>query len=169
MLTIRLCTPADRPDIFGIINEAAQKYRGVIPADRWHDPYMPAADLDRKISAGVTFWGCVADGKLIGVMGTQKVDDVVLIRHAYVAPAHQGCGAGSALLRFHRRRSDGRILVGTWEAADWAIGFYERHGFTRCAPADIAPLLRRYWRIPDRQVETSVVLTSEAPGSATSP
>jgi GNAT superfamily N-acetyltransferase len=148
--------------MFAIINAAAQRYRGVIPADRWHDPYMPAADLDRDIKAGVTFWGCLADTTLIGVMGTQPVDDFVLIRHTYVAPAHQGMGAGSTLLRFHRRRMAGRMLVGTWAAASWAIAFYEHHGFTPCAPADIAPLLRRYWRLLERQTETSVVLVSEA-------
>jgi GNAT superfamily N-acetyltransferase len=163
MLTIRLCTEGDQPRILAIINDAAQKYRGVIPADCWHDPYMPAAGLARDISAGVTFWGCLEDDELIGVMATQAVQDVVLIRHAYVAPALQGKGAGGALLRFHRRHNDGRMLVGTWAAADWAIRFYEGHGFTRCPPAEIAPLLRRYWRIPDRQIETSMVLSSEAP------
>ena len=130
----------------------------MIPADRWHEPYMPAEELDGEIAAGVEFWGYEADGELVGVMGVQPVRDVVLIRHAYVAPGSQRGGVGGALLE---RLMDGQerpVLVGTWKAAEWAIRFYERHGFERVSDERAAELLRRYWTIPERQIETSAVL-----------
>ena len=149
----------DRPAILAIVNAAADAYRGVIPADRWHEPYMPAGELDEEIAAGVTFWGYQADGELIGVMGIQDVAEVTLIRHAYVAPRGQRRGVGGALLE-HLVTSTGRpILVGTWAAAEWAIRFYEQHGFELAPPDRAAELLRRYWSIPERQIETSVVLS----------
>ena len=155
---IRPCRDDERGAILAIVNEAAQVYRGVIPRDRWHEPYMPAEELARDVAAGVTFWGFETSGALIGIMGVQPVGDVHLIRHAYVSPTAQGAGVGSALLRHLRDATPGQMLVGTWEAAAWAIRFYQRHGFALVPRERIAPLLRAYWSIPDRQVETSVVL-----------
>jgi GNAT superfamily N-acetyltransferase len=155
---IRRCRDDERDAILEIVNAAAEAYRGVIPADRWHEPYMPAAELDAEIAAGVEFWGYEDDG-LLGVMGVQDVGDVDLIRHAYVRPGIQGRGIGGALLAHLLALRDGRgILVGTWAAAQWAIRFYERHGFARVTPEEKTRLLRTYWTIPERQVETSVVL-----------
>jgi GNAT superfamily N-acetyltransferase len=155
---IRRCRDDEREAILGIVNAAAEAYRGVIPADRWHEPYMPRAELDAEIAAGVVFWGYEQDGALIGVMGIQPVRDVVLIRHAYVAPTGQGRGVGGALLEHLMAAAAGPVLVGTWAAAEWAIRFYERHGFARVPPSRTAELLRSYWDIPERQIETSVVL-----------
>jgi GNAT superfamily N-acetyltransferase len=158
MTAIRMCRADERAAILAIVNAAAEAYRGVIPADRWHEPYMPAAELDDEIAAGVAFWGYEDDGALLGVMGVQAVRDVDLIRHAYVAPGRQRGGVGGALLEHLLQRAERPMLVGTWAAAEWAIRFYERHGFERVAPQRIAPLLRTYWTIPERQIETSVVL-----------
>jgi N-acetylglutamate synthase-like GNAT family acetyltransferase len=144
-----------------IVNDAAQAYRGVIPEDRWHDPYMPEETLREELGAGVTFWGVERDGALAGVMGLQDVQDVALIRHAYVATAVRGQGIGGELLRHLVARTDRPLLVGTWAAATWAIHFYARQGFVLAAPAEKERLLRRYWSIPDRQIETSVVLADE--------
>jgi GNAT superfamily N-acetyltransferase len=119
---------------------------------------MSAAELDREIAAGVAFSGCEIGGALAGVMGVQPVRDVVLIRHAYVAPAHQRAGIGTALLEHLTRATERRVLVGTWAAAEWAISFYERHGFVLVGPERTAELLGEYWSIPERQIETSVVL-----------
>jgi GNAT superfamily N-acetyltransferase len=141
-----------------IINAAATRYAGVIPADRYHDPYMPPDELAHQIEAGVHFWGWYDAGRLVGVMGIQDVDDVTLIRHAYVEPAEQGTGVGSALLTHLVGLARQPLLVGTWAAAEWAIRFYERHGFRLVTPVEKERLLRRYWQIPERQVETSVVL-----------
>ena len=168
MSRIRLCRADDRDTMLAIINAAAEVYRGVIPADRWHDPYMPADELDDQIAAGVTFWGQETDGmangategSLVGVMGLQSVRDVDLIRHAYVRPGSQGRGVGSALLQHLRRASTRPMLVGTWAAATWAIRFYQRHDFVLVSPERKSVLLRTYWNIPDRQIETSVVLAN---------
>ena len=158
MATIRPCRDDERPEILTIVNAAAQAYRGIIPADRWHDPYMPADELDGEIAAGVAFWGYEADGALVGVMGIQAVGDVDLIRHAYVDPGRQRSGVGGALLEHLMRSATRRVLVGTWAAAEWAIGFYRRHGFQQVTPEQKDRLLKTYWNIPDRQIETSVVL-----------
>jgi N-acetylglutamate synthase-like GNAT family acetyltransferase len=160
-MTIRRCGDADVPTLFAIINDAAQAYRGVIPQDRWHEPYMPEAELRGEIAAGVVFWGFERDDRLVGVMGLQDVQDVALIRHAYVATAVRGEGIGGALLRHLVGQTDRPLLVGTWAAATWAIRFYERHGFALTSPTEKERLLRRYWSIPDRQIETSVVLVDE--------
>jgi GNAT superfamily N-acetyltransferase len=149
-----------REDMLAIINSAAEAYRGVIPADRWHEPYMPARELDDEIAAGVAFWGYEADGALVGVMGIQPVRDVDLIRHAYVLPESQGRGVGGALLEHLRSLTARRMLVGTWATAEWAISFYERHGFEATSSEQKTALLKTYWTIPDRQVETSVVLAN---------
>ena len=140
------------------MNAAAEAYRGVIPADRFHEPYMPAAELDAEIAGGVVFWGCEEDGALVGIMGLQPVRDVELIRHAYVAPDRQRGGLGGALLEHLAARTTARMLVGTWAAAEWAIAFYLRHGFAPVGRERTAELLRAYWTIPERQIETSVVL-----------
>ena len=160
MTSIPPCRDGDRPTILTIVNAAAEAYRGVIPADRWHEPYMPWDELASEIAAGVAFWGYEEDGRLAGVMGFQSVRDVELIRHAYVLPSSQRRGIGGALLGHLRQLSTRRILVGTWEAADWAIRFYQRHGFKLVAPARKAVLLKAYWNVPDRQIEVSVVLAS---------
>jgi GNAT superfamily N-acetyltransferase len=158
---IRPCREDEREAILAIVNAAAEVYRGVIPADRWHDPYMTADELEGEIAAGVRFWGCEASGELAGVMGIQTVRDVELIRHAYVRPADQGRGIGGALLEHLLRAATRPVLVGTWAAAEWAIRFYRGHGFAD-APQN---LLRTYWTIPERQIETSVVLAYD-PGRA---
>jgi GNAT superfamily N-acetyltransferase len=158
MSRIRRCGDDERTAILAIVNAAAEAYRGVIPADRWREPYMDSRELDGEIAAGVAFWGYEADDALLGIMGIQPVRDVVLIRHAYVLPGSQGQGIGGALLRHLRRRTGQRMLVGTWAAADWAIRFYCRHGFELVSPERKTALLETYWTIPARQVETSVVL-----------
>lgn len=160
MTQLRLCRAEEREAILAIINAAAEAYRGVIPADRWHEPYMPQHELDREIAAGVVFWGYEEAGRLIGVMGVQPVRDVDLIRHAYVLPASQRLGAGGALIEHLRALTTRRMLVGTWAAATWAIRFYERHGFALVPPSQKAALLRTYWTVPERQIETSVVLAN---------
>ena len=163
MSDIRLCNPHEHTAVLAIVNAAAEAYRAVIPADRWHEPYMPREELDGEIAAGVVFWGHEQDGRLVGVMGLQSVRDVDLIRHAYVLPESQGRGIGGALLHHLRGLSTRPMLVGTWAAADWAVRFYERHGFRLASPARKTVLLKTYWSIPDRQIETSVVLAHPAP------
>ena len=153
---IRRCREDELAAIGAIVNAAAVAYRGVIPEDRWHEPYMGPDELEAEIAAGVEFWGYEDGRDLIGVMGTQPMQDVTLIRHAYVSPAAQGRGIGGALLAALDARGTGQMLVGTWATASWAIRFYERHGFVPVD--DPATLLRRYWSIPQRQIETSVVL-----------
>jgi GNAT superfamily N-acetyltransferase len=160
MSNIRPCLDDDRAAILAIINTAAEAYRGVIPADRWHEPYMPRDELDKEIAAGVTFWGYEEDGALAGVMGFQSVRDVDLIRHAYVLPSSQQRGVGGTLVWHLRRASTRPMLVGTWAAAEWAIRFYRRHAFELVSPARKSLLLKTYWTIPDRQIETSVVLAN---------
>ena len=155
---IRLCSDNDRAAILAIVNAAAEAYRGVIPADRWHEPYMPSDELDSELAAGVKFWGYEDAGALSGVMGLQSKNDVDLIRHAYVMPTSQRHGIGGALLGYLRGLSARRMLVGTWQAAGWAIRFYQRHGFALVTPAQKTRLLKTYWSIPERQIATSVVL-----------
>jgi GNAT superfamily N-acetyltransferase len=157
-MSIRRCREDEHEAIFALINAAAEAYRGVIPADRWREPYMPLEQLDDEIAAGVEFWGYANGGELVGVMGIQDVGELDLIRHAYVTPEHQGRGVGGALLQHLTRSPTRPMLVGTWSAAEWAIRFYRRHGFERCSPGRSAELLRRYWNIPARQIESSVVL-----------
>jgi GNAT superfamily N-acetyltransferase len=160
MSRIRPCRDDERPAILAIVNAAAEAYREVIPADRWHEPYMDLRELDGEIAAGVAFWGYEADGALIGMMGIQPVRDFDLIRHAYVLPGSQRHGVGGALLLHLRRLSARHMLVGTWAAADWAIRFYRRNGFELVSPERKNALLKSYWTIPDRQIETSVVLAN---------
>jgi N-acetylglutamate synthase-like GNAT family acetyltransferase len=157
-MLIRKSLDWDFGGILEIINDAAVAYRGVIPADRWHEPYMQASDLATQIGEGVDFWIAEEDGRLTGVMGIQDKGDVALIRHAYVASTTQRSGVGTKLLRHVASLVDKPILIGTWASASWAIAFYERNGFEVVAEADKDRLLRTYWSIPARQVETSVVL-----------
>jgi GNAT superfamily N-acetyltransferase len=166
MSAIRRCGDDERAAIAAIVNAAAEAYRGVIPADRWHEPYMAAAELDAEIAAGVAFWGYEDGGELLGVMGVQRVRDVELIRHAYVAPSAQRRGVGGALLDHLAARVSRPLLVGTWATAEWAIAFYRRHGFELAAPDRAAALLRAYWSIPERQIETSVVLERQNPSTS---
>ena len=157
-MNIRGCRADERVRILAIINTAAEAYRGVIPNDRWHDPYMSEEEFGSEIAAGVVFWGCEDGEGVVGVMGLQPMDDVDLIRHAYVDPTRQRAGIGSALLHYLRQLSGRRMLVGTWASADWAIRFYQRHGFALVSSAAKVKLLKTYWTVPDRQIETSVVL-----------
>ena len=155
---IRPCEADDLETIYEIVNDAAQVYKGVIPADRWHEPYMPREELEHEIDDGVRFWGYEENGELVGVMGIQDVQDVTLIRHAYVRTARRGQGIGGRLLAHLRTLTDRPILIGTWAAAIWAIRFYEKHGFRLVTEEEKNRLLKKYWSIPERQVETSVVL-----------
>jgi GNAT superfamily N-acetyltransferase len=160
MTSVRPCRDDEHAAIAAIVNAAAEAYRGVIPADRWREPYMSLQELDGEVAAGVVFWGHETDGELVGIMGIQRVHEVDLIRHAYVSPGAQGSGIGSALLEHLSCSATRRMLVGTWAAADWAIRFYRRHGFELVAPERKAELLKTHWTIPDRQIETSVVLAN---------
>lgn len=156
---MRRCLPEDRDRIFAIVNAAAEAYRGAIPDDCWHEPYMAREELDREIEAGVDFWGYEEDGELLGVMGIQPVKDVHLIRHAYVLPGTQGKGIGTRLLAHLETTADRPILIGTWKDAVWAIRFYERHGYELVPEEKREALLRKYWTlISDRQIEVSIVL-----------
>jgi len=155
---IRPCTPTDFETIFEIVNDAAMAYKGVIPADRWHDPYMPKDELCAAIESGVAFWGFETDGVLVGVMGVQPVQDVTLIRHAYVRTSHRRHGIGGQLLRFLLARTSTPTLIGIWAAADWAVRFYQKHGFRLVTAEEKDRLLPKYWGVPQRQIETSVVL-----------
>lgn len=159
MSTIRPCRIEERGVILAIVNAAAERYRSAIPADCWHEPYMPADQLEKDITAGVTFWGYEDDfGMLLGVMGIQRVRDVDLIRHAYVRPGQQGRGVGGALLRHLEEQSQRQILIGTWADAAWAIRFYQNHGYELVPSVETGRLLRTYWTVSPRQIETSVVL-----------
>ena len=155
---IRRSEQADFAAMLAIINNAAQVYRGVIPPDRWHEPYMPRDELVQEIAHGVEFWVAEEDGQIAGVMGIQDKGDVALVRHAYVVPTTQRSGIGTRLLRHVESLVDKPILIGTWAAASWAIAFYRRNGFVVVSDSDKDRLLRRYWSIPERQIETSVVL-----------
>lgn len=157
-MLIRQAVDSDRPAILAIINDAAQAYRGVIPADRWHEPYMPADELEREMNAGVVFWVVEEEGRVLGVMGIQDKGDVALVRHAYTAPNLQRKGVGTRLLRHVEGLAGKPILIGTWASASWAIDFYQRNGYTVVSQTDKDRLLRTYWSIPPRQIETSVVL-----------
>jgi GNAT superfamily N-acetyltransferase len=159
-MSIRRCRADENRRMLAIVNAAAEAYRGVIPADCWHEPYMSLPELEREIAAGVVFWGDESQGQLVGIMGIQQVRDVDLIRHAYVLPGSQGGGVGGRLLEHLRRTATRPILVGTWSDAVWAIRFYERHGFALVPPARKYSLLQAYWTITPRQIETSVVLAS---------
>lgn len=157
---ISRCTSSDFQDIYEIINDAASAYKGIIPADRWHEPYMPKDELMTQIEQGVEFWCYRENESIAGVMGIQDKKDVVLIRHAYVRTKHRSKGIGGKLLTHLLALTAKPVLVGTWANASWAIEFYQKHGFRLLPEAEKNKLLVRYWTIPQRQVETSVVLAS---------
>ena len=159
---IRPCDPADFAAIYAIINDAAQAYKGVIPDDCWKEPYMDQDELEHEIHNGVAFWGFEEDAELLGVMGLQHLEDVTLIRHAYVRTSRRNQGIGSRLLAHVGREAARPMLVGTWAAARWAVRFYERHGFRLVSPEEKDQLLQEYWSIPEQQIETSVVLAEQA-------
>jgi N-acetylglutamate synthase-like GNAT family acetyltransferase len=158
MVLIRKSREADSAAMLAIVNAAAQAYRGVIPADRWREPYMPPEELEEEIADGVMFWVAEENGRLLGVMGLQDKGEVALVRHAYVTPTVQRKGVGTNLLRHVQGLTRKPILIGTWADASWALEFYRRNGFTIVPNPHRHSLLRRYWSIPARQVETSVVL-----------
>ena len=157
-MQIRAARKSDVPTMFGIINDAAEKYRGVIPADCWHEPYMPRSELESEIAAGVAFWVAESESRVLGVMGIQDKGEVALVRHAYVRPNLQRGGVGTKLLRHVESLTSKPVLIGTWADASWAIDFYRRNGYSLVLGKDKDSLLRKYWSISARQVETSVVL-----------
>ena len=156
---IRKLTNTHFQALLNVVNDAAIVYRDKISADRWKEPYMPTQELKEEIQSGVQFYGYIENDDLIAVMGIQQVTDVTLIRHAYTLTSHQRKGLGEKLLNhlLGLARTD-RILVGTWETAPWAIRFYQKHGFELLSREDTNKLLKKYWNLPERQVETSVVL-----------
>lgn len=158
------CNESDIPEMFAVINDSAIAYKGHIPSDVWHEPYMPLAELKAEIADGIRFYKEVDDsGVILGVMGIQDVKDVALIRHAYVRTKTRGTGVGGRLLTHLLTLTKRPVLIGTWKAATWAISFYEKHGFRLTGEAEKTLLLRKYWHISERQNETSVVLTNSAP------
>lgn len=159
---IRKCNKSDFNTILEIINDAAQAYKGIIPPDRWHEPYMSFAELRAQIDDGIVFWGLERNGQLLGVMGIQDKGDVTLIRHAYVIPRAQKRGIGKKLLQYLESMTEKPILIGTWAAASWAVSFYQKNGYSLVSEEEKNRLLRKYWSIPERQVETSVVLANPA-------
>jgi len=158
---IRKCSDNDFEAILEIINDAAQAYKGVIPADRWHEPYMSRLQLEKEIDAGVSFWGLEEEAGLIGVMGIQDKGEVTLIRHAYVRSRLRNRGAGSQLLQFLESMAEKPILIGTWADAIWALSFYQKNGYRLVSIDEKNNLLKKYWIIPERQIETSVVLAGK--------
>jgi len=157
---ITRCTQKDFPEIYEIINDAAAAYKGIIPQDRWHEPYMSEEELKKQVEEGVQFWSYSENGEILGVMGIQDKGAVTLIRHAYVRTKQRSKGVGSRLLEYLCTISPGPVLIGTWAEARWAIAFYQKHGFRLLSEEEKNSLLHKYWSIPERQVETSVVLAS---------
>lgn len=158
---IRLCGRQDQQVIYEIINDASQAYKGIIPEDRYHEPYMPAEELMGELEDGVVFWGYEEDGEIVGVMGIQDKGDVSLIRHAYVRTRQRNSGIGTKLLHQLISQSDRPVLIGTWGTAEWAIRFYVKNGFRLVSKEEKEILLRQYWNVPERQIETSVVLCDD--------
>ncbi len=158
---IRQCNDNDFSKIYKIINDAAQAYKGHIPPDRWKEPYMSEEELRHEMDDGVVFWGYEDNGEIAGVMGIQDVQDVTLIRHSYVLTIKRNKGIGGKLISHLRKMADRPVLIGTWRDAVWAIRFYEKYGFRLVTKEEKVLLLRKYWSIPDRQIETSVVLAEE--------
>ena len=158
---IRRCQEADFDRIGAVINDSALAYRGVIPEDCWIDPYMAENGLRDEIRHGIQFWGYEEDGQLVAVMGIQYLQDVTLIRHAYVCTSKRNRGIGGRMLSFLRGQTTQPLLIGTWADAVWATRFYEKHGFQQVSQQEKDRLLRKYWSISDRQIETSVVLADE--------
>jgi N-acetylglutamate synthase-like GNAT family acetyltransferase len=158
---IRRCTALDFDELLKVINDSAIAYKGHIPADCWHEPYMSREYLQHEIDARVEFWGYEDGGLHVGVMGIQDVKDITLFRHAYVRTASRNQGIGGQLIAHLNGLTRRPVLIGTWKAATWAIHFYERHGFRLVDERTKNMLLKKYWTIPDRQIDTSVVLVQE--------
>lgn len=158
---IRQCSISDLNTIFEIINDASKAYKGVIPKDRWKEPYMAFEELVSEIEDGVVFWGFEKDGQILGVMGIQNKDEVTLIRHSYVRTKAQKRGIGTDLLKYLEQMTKKPILIGTWATSLWAISFYQKNGYTLVSEEEKNRLLNNYWSIPERQVETSVVLANQ--------
>lgn len=151
--------PTEFTQILHVVNDAAEAYKGVIPEDQWREPYMSTEELKEEIESGINFYGWTENGALVAVMGIQPFNDVTLIRHAYVLTSHQRSGIGAKVLNHLLKLAQTPVvLVGTWEAAYWAIRFYEKHGFKLQSRQETDTLLRKYWTISERQIETSVVL-----------
>lgn len=158
---IRACEANEAAVIHAIINDAAIAYKGMIPDDRYHEPYMTISELEQELEDGVQFWGFTdAGGELIGVMGLQDKGEVSLIRHAYVRTTARNQGIGGKLLQYLLDRTNRQVLIGTWADASWAIHFYEKHGFRLVSTEEKERLLRLYWNVPERQIEESVVLAN---------
>ncbi len=158
---IRRCARGDFEEILEVINDGATAYRGIIPADCWKEPYMPKEELAREMVEGVLFWGWYERKRLIGVMGIQQVQEVTLIRHAYVRTTQRNWGIGGKLLTHLRGVTNRPILIGTWKSATWAVCFYEKHGFRRLSGVEKDRLLKKYWTVPERQIRASVVLADQ--------
>lgn len=158
---IRICGEYDVESIYDIINDASQAYIGIIPDDRFHEPYMTLKELNEEIMDGVLFWGYEIDNEIVGVMGFQEKGDVSLIRHAYVRTNQRNNGIGGELLAYLISLTQRPLLIGTWTSAFWAIGFYEKHGFQVVSETSKETLLRKYWNVPDKQIQSSVVLTND--------
>ena len=161
---IRECTKSDLSTVLEIINDAAIAYKGIIPDDRWHEPYMTFEEIQHEVEDGVIFWGFEQAGNLLGVMGIQDKKDVTLIRHAYVRTRYRKQGIGTQLLGYLEGLTQKPILIGTWKDASWAISFYEKKGYILVEDEEKSRLLRKYWTIPERQIETSVVLANYQSG-----
>jgi GNAT superfamily N-acetyltransferase len=158
---IRPCTDADLETMLEVINDAAQAYKGIIPEDCWHEPYMSLEELIQEIRDGIGFYGLEEDGELLGVMGIQDRGDVTLFRHAYVRTARRNGGIGTTLLRYLEKLTDKPVLIGTWERATWAVRFYQKNGYRVLSRTETDFLLRKYWNLPDLQITTSVVLADQ--------
>lgn len=158
---IRKCLDSDFEDMLSIINDAATAYKGVIPAQCWHEPYMSGEQLKKDIESGIEFYGYEDGGKLAGVMGIQYFPDVTLIRHAYVLTSMQGKGIGGELLTYLVTKTNKPILIGTWRDTEWSIRFYEKHGFRVLEKNEIDKLLKKYWKISEIHRKTSVVLADK--------
>ena len=157
---LKRCGEDDFDTIYEIINDASIAYKGVIPDDMWREPYMSKGELRKQIEEGVIFWSYMEQGSILGVMGLQAKEDVTLIRHAYVRTGNRNKGIGTKLLQSLSAKATTPILIGTWADAFWAVKFYEHHGFHLIPQNQKDIVLRRYWSISDRQIETSVVLAS---------
>jgi N-acetylglutamate synthase-like GNAT family acetyltransferase len=157
-IMIEQYTPADFQTVYDIINDASSAYKGIIPADRWHEPYMPEQELQEQLEDGIEFWCYKQNDEIVGVMGIQEKSDVTLIRHAYVRTTQRSLGIGSKLLSHLTTLTSKPVLIGTWADAEWAISFYQKHGFSLVEKELKNKLLNTYWSVPERQIETSVVL-----------
>jgi len=158
---IRKCLDGEFETIYKIINDSAQAYKGIIPMDCWKEPYMSKGELQREINEGVGFWGYEKEGELVGVTGIQHVQNVILIRHAYILTVRQNQGIGGKLLSYLLTQTGRPFLVGTWVDASWAIRFYKKYGFELVTAKEKDRLLKKYWSVPDRQIRSSVVLVDE--------